>query len=62
MKHVARVLGPILCVVALAACAAETSPPPAAQHAGQCTRPGDACRWDKQCCSGRCYVDTGCSG
>jgi len=35
-------------------------------HAGSskaaCRAPGAECRWDNQCCSSRCYVDTGCSG
>jgi hypothetical protein len=65
MKKTARILGPILIVGGLTACAGSS-----AQSAGlsepdrkfQCTKGGTECRWDDQCCSGRCYVDTGCAG
>jgi hypothetical protein len=65
MRTIARVFGPILVVAGLAACGA--SSPQSANTAdqarkSQCWKGGNACRWDNQCCSGRCYVDTGCSG
>ncbi len=65
MKRLARTLGPALVLLSLAACAASNrdergvtnvQPTPA------CMQAGAKCRWDEQCCSGRCYVDTGCSG
>jgi hypothetical protein len=65
MNRIARVLGPALCVMGLVACGASTqrsvaNAPPGVQQ--QCKPGGEHCRWDAQCCSGRCYVDTGCSG
>jgi hypothetical protein len=69
MKRIARALGPILCVLALAAsaaCAAPTTAGPDrgnnSRYVGACKIAGTWCRWDDQCCSSRCYVDTGCSG
>jgi len=69
MKRIARALGPILCVLALAASAAcaapaaqSSEPHSSARQARECKIAGSQCRWDGQCCSGRCYVDTGCSG
>jgi hypothetical protein len=64
MKRCVRILGSALCALVLAACAASG---PARQQANapqpnECWKGGAACRWDGQCCSGRCYVDTGCSG
>jgi hypothetical protein len=65
MRGTARVFGPLLIVTALAACGASSaqravmSSPPART---ECWKGGTECRWDNQCCSGRCYVDTGCSG
>jgi hypothetical protein len=61
MKRIAKVFGPILIVAGRAACGAST-PQSAAEHRNQCWRGGIECRWDNQCCSGRCYVDTGCMG
>ena len=69
MTRIARALGPILSVLAvaaLAACAAPAAqsaePQSSPGHARVCKIGGSQCRWDNQCCSGRCYVDTGCSG
>jgi hypothetical protein len=65
MRALARVLGPILVIVGLAACGASNDQMGVTSRQGgtaQCRAGGDACRWDNQCCSGRCYVDTGCSG
>jgi len=64
MSAIARVLGPILIVVGLAACGAanDQTGVMSKQAPNQCREGGAACRWDNQCCSGRCYVDTGCSG
>ncbi|HEY1693192.1 MAG TPA: hypothetical protein VGG39_13585 [Polyangiaceae bacterium] len=69
MKPAARLLGPLLVALGLAACAASTqdrggvtNAQPATDEMGACRAGGAACRWDRQCCSGRCYVDTGCSG
>ncbi|HEY3819278.1 MAG TPA: hypothetical protein VGL81_19045 [Polyangiaceae bacterium] len=60
MRRIARVLGPILVVVGLAACGASNTQANYART--HCRAGGTDCRWDNQCCSGRCYVDTGCSG
>jgi len=65
MKRIGRVVGPILVVAVLTACGASSMPsaimtPP--EHSAQCWKGGTECRWDNQCCSGRCYVDTGCNG
>jgi len=65
MSRFARVLGPIACLLALAACATSQPAPTgvtAPQGGSECRKGGEPCRWDKDCCSGRCYVDTGCSG
>ncbi len=67
MKRIARALGPILSVLALAASAAcaapaQSSQPPSSAHGRACKVAGSECRWDNQCCSSHCYVDTGCSG
>jgi hypothetical protein len=65
MRAIARVLGPIAIVAGLAACGAADSPKGVMSEQAadpQCRQGGAHCRWDKQCCSGRCYVDTGCSG
>ena len=61
MKRVIRIVGPILVVAGLAACGASTAQNSAPTRS-QCRAGGTDCRWDNQCCSGRCYVDTGCSG
>ncbi len=61
MKRVIRIVGPILVVAGLAACGASTAESDAPTRT-QCRAGGTDCRWDNQCCSGRCYVDTGCSG
>jgi hypothetical protein len=66
MSGVARVLGPIILLVGLAACAGSTQKLRGAAQmqpeSKQCRASGERCRWDNQCCSGRCYVDLGCSG
>ena len=69
MKRAIRRLGPLVLLVGLAACAASsedsrgvTSGQAPGTFTGACRGHGVACRWDGQCCSGRCYVDTGCSG
>ena len=68
MRFIARVLGPALFVFAIAACTACAGPAMgdtainSPGHASQCKTSGSQCRWDAQCCSGRCYADTGCSG
>lgn len=51
------------CLLGVAACATTTedAAPMVPQHHA-CRVPGNRCRWDDQCCSGRCYVDLGCSG
>lgn len=64
MRAIARFLGPALCVVSLVACGAG-SYDRTSKNSGEptgCQKGGEQCRWDGQCCSGRCYVDTGCSG
>lgn len=68
MKRVARILGPIACALGVAACASSsrdtrgvTNSQPA-YGTPHCHVGGEVCRWDSQCCSGRCYVDTGCNG
>jgi hypothetical protein len=65
MRRIARALGPLLIVAGLGACGA--SMPQSAsmtepERKSSCWKGGVECRWDNQCCSGRCYVDTGCSG
>jgi hypothetical protein len=65
MKRCVRILGAALCVLGLAACAASSTAGQQAnapQQTNECSKGGASCRWDGQCCSGRCYVDTGCSG
>ena len=64
MRSIARVLGPTLIVVGLTACGASSTQSISPEHdrKAQCRLSGTECRWDDQCCSGRCYVDTGCSG
>jgi hypothetical protein len=63
MKELMKTLGPILIVLLVGACGATTSESKGATEAQpECTRAGAHCRWDGQCCSGRCYVDTGCAG
>jgi hypothetical protein len=65
MRRIAKVLGPILIVAGLAACGASTTQSAVMTEQvrkAQCGKGGTDCRWDNQCCSGRCYVDTGCSG
>lgn len=68
MKRIARAIAPIACVIGLAAstaCGAEdaqSSDVSSPQHGKACKVGGSQCRWDGQCCSGRCYVDTGCNG
>lgn len=65
MKLFTRALGSIVLLAGLAACSATRDTAPVhAPSAGSnsCRAGGTACRWDNQCCSSRCYVDTGCSG
>jgi hypothetical protein len=65
MKSVARILGPILIVTGITACGASSMQSAVMtehERKAQCWKGGTECRWDDQCCSGRCYVDTGCSG
>ena len=68
MRVLFRAVAPILLVCGIAACGASSDaigPKPGwgrTNAQGQCTGRGEWCRWDAQCCSGRCYVDTGCSG
>jgi hypothetical protein len=65
MKTASRILSLIVCTVVIAACAGPNASNTAAsspENAGVCKVGGIECRWDNQCCSGRCYVDTGCSG
>jgi hypothetical protein len=64
MKRWIRILAPVICALGLFACAADEEhehAASAAEHAS-CRAGGAQCRWDAQCCSGRCYVDVGCSG
>ncbi|MGD0524237.1 MAG: hypothetical protein ABSE49_03785 [Polyangiaceae bacterium] len=52
-------------VAALAACGASSTQSAMMREQdpkAQCWKGGTECRWDNQCCSGRCYVDTGCMG
>ncbi len=66
MSAIARVLGPVVFLLGMAACASSTSETRGATQMqapnARCRQSGDHCRWDDQCCSGRCYVDLGCSG
>jgi hypothetical protein len=69
MRQLARVIGALLCLGGLFACAAPrteapgvTNVQPESKPAPTCRAPGEWCVWDQQCCSGRCYEDTGCSG
>lgn len=64
MKRFVRVLAPIVWILGLAACGASQAAPAGVtqmQAPAACKVGGEHCRWDGQCCSGRCYVDTGCS-
>jgi len=65
MRRIAKVFGPILIVAGLAACGSSTSQSAIVsehERKAECWKGGTECRWDNQCCSGRCYVDTGCNG
>jgi hypothetical protein len=69
MRRFARVIGALLCLGGYLACASSrgqapgvTNVQPASTPPPECRAPGAYCVWDKQCCSGRCYEDTGCSG
>ena len=66
MSAITRVLGPIVLLVGVAACAGTSEESRGATQmqpaSSQCRPSGERCRWDDQCCSGRCYVDLGCSG
>jgi hypothetical protein len=69
MRRVARVMGALLSLGVCVACASTraeapgvTNVQPAATPPPECLAPGAYCAWDQQCCSGRCYDDTGCSG
>jgi hypothetical protein len=65
MKSLKRAVGFVLFVAGLCACGASTDAGPGLHRNGetqQCRLGGARCRWDDQCCSSRCYVDTGCMG
>jgi len=64
MKSIVHRSGPFLWLLILLGCGASgtESAPSASAHEARCRAGGAQCRWDGQCCSGRCYVDTGCSG
>jgi hypothetical protein len=65
MKLFTRLLGSALLLAGLAACSATGQTVPAhgpSTGNNSCRAGGAVCRWDNQCCSSRCYVDTGCSG
>ena len=66
MSRVARVLGPAVLLLGMAACASSSEEWKGAAQMqpanARCRASGERCRWDDQCCSGRCYVDLGCSG
>jgi hypothetical protein len=70
MRPFARVIaGALLSACACLACAASragapgvTNVQPSATQPPECLAPGSYCATDQQCCSGRCYEDTGCSG
>jgi hypothetical protein len=65
MKSWKRLLGFVAFVAALSACGAsseEVRYPAKGNAVESCRVHGAWCRWDDQCCSSRCYVDTGCSG
>lgn len=59
-----RRLAPAVCALGLVACAAQGGEAHAENQPARtsCRAGGAHCRWDGQCCSGRCYVDVGCSG
>jgi hypothetical protein len=66
-RGVGRTLAASFCALAvfvlLAACAPAGSTPPAARVGeASCMRAGDHCEYSDQCCSGRCYHETGCAG
>jgi hypothetical protein len=69
MRPITRLAGSFFWLVILAGCGARGYPtapdqgaPTIGAHEARCRAGGAECRWDGQCCSGRCYVDTGCSG
>ncbi len=66
MSAIARVLGPLVLLLGVAACAGSNEETGGATQmqspSARCKRSGEHCRWDNQCCSGRCYVDLGCNG
>jgi hypothetical protein len=73
VRLLALAAGMLPLLLGAAACAESVEPRPTSPGAaemqapelpaaGQCLRPGATCRWDQQCCSGRCYVETGCQG
>jgi hypothetical protein len=73
MRRLARVIGALVCLGGLLACAVPRTEAPGVTNVQPdstppskpkpvCRAPGDWCVWDQQCCSGRCYEDTGCSG
>ncbi len=78
MKATNRMLMVIVAIALVGGCSANAAHYPSGQgHGGSnmqpsttgvtnaqpsCIAAGQWCRWDSQCCSGRCYVDTGCGG
>jgi hypothetical protein len=63
MIDLKRVVGLVLVSAALWACTAnEGLDQPGTARSQACRAGGVQCRWDNQCCSGRCSVDLGCNG
>jgi hypothetical protein len=60
-RIVGGALAALLLFVALSACEhGEPVNEPTGNRA--CMQPGGHCEYDAQCCSGRCYHETGCAG
>jgi hypothetical protein len=68
MKRLVRVVAPVACALGIAACASSSQDGRGVTNAQPsngstpCVSAGEWCHFDGQCCSGRCYVDTGCDG
>jgi hypothetical protein len=69
MRRWGRIVGALLVVGSGVACASSRAEAPGVTNLQPeivtppaCFAPGEHCVWDQQCCSGRCYEDTGCSG
>jgi hypothetical protein len=58
-RVVAGALGALSLFVLLSAC---DNGRPVNEPRVACMVPGDHCEYDDQCCSHRCYHDTGCAG